>query len=34
VLAARGRRVLRVHLGPHVAAGLTALKEALRQALA
>jgi transaldolase/glucose-6-phosphate isomerase len=34
VLAERGRRVLRVHLGPHVAAGLTALKEALRQALA
>jgi len=33
VLAERGRRVLRVHLGPHVAAGLTALKEAVRQVL-
>jgi transaldolase/glucose-6-phosphate isomerase len=33
VLAERGRRVLRVHLGKHVAAGLTTLKEALRQAL-
>jgi transaldolase/glucose-6-phosphate isomerase len=33
VLAERGRRVLRVHLGAHVAAGLTALKEAVRQAL-
>jgi transaldolase/glucose-6-phosphate isomerase len=33
VLAERGRRVLRVHLGPHVAAGLTTLKEAIRQAL-
>ena len=33
VLAERGRRVLRVHLGPHVAAGLTTLKEAVRQAL-
>jgi transaldolase/glucose-6-phosphate isomerase len=34
VLAKRNRRVLRVHLGPHVAAGLTTLKEAIRQALA
>jgi transaldolase/glucose-6-phosphate isomerase len=34
VLAERNRRVLRVHLGSHVAAGLTALKEAVRQALA
>jgi transaldolase/glucose-6-phosphate isomerase len=34
VLAERNRRVLRVHLGPHVAAGLTILKEAVRQALA
>jgi transaldolase/glucose-6-phosphate isomerase len=34
VLAARDRRVLRIHLGPHVAAGLTALKDAVRQALA
>ncbi|MGH8611929.1 MAG: bifunctional transaldolase/phosoglucose isomerase [Gammaproteobacteria bacterium] len=34
VLAERDRRVLRVHLGAHVAAGLTALKEAVRQALA
>jgi transaldolase/glucose-6-phosphate isomerase len=33
VLATRERRVLRVHLGVHVAAGLTALKEAVRQAL-
>jgi transaldolase/glucose-6-phosphate isomerase len=33
VLVERGRRVLRVHLGPHVAAGLAALKEAVRQAL-
>ena len=33
VLAERGRRVLRVHLGRHVAAGLTLLKEAVRQAL-
>ncbi|HWF96061.1 MAG TPA: bifunctional transaldolase/phosoglucose isomerase [Xanthobacteraceae bacterium] len=33
VLAERGRRVLRVHLGPHVAAGLTTLKDAIRQAL-
>ena len=34
VLAERDRRVLRVHLGAHVAAGLTTLKEAVRQALA
>jgi transaldolase/glucose-6-phosphate isomerase len=34
VLAERGRRVLRVHLGSHVAAGLTTLKEAVRRALA
>jgi transaldolase/glucose-6-phosphate isomerase len=34
VLAERGRRVLRVHLGAHVAAGLTTLKDAVRQALA
>ena len=34
VLAARHRRLLRVHLGAHVAAGLTTLKEAIRQALA
>jgi transaldolase/glucose-6-phosphate isomerase len=33
VLAERGRRVLRVHLGSHVAAGLTTLKEAVREAL-
>jgi transaldolase/glucose-6-phosphate isomerase len=33
VLAERGRRVLRVHLGGHVSAGLTALKEAVRQAM-
>jgi transaldolase/glucose-6-phosphate isomerase len=33
VLAERGRRALRVHLGPHVAAGLTTLAEAVRQAL-
>jgi transaldolase/glucose-6-phosphate isomerase len=33
VLAERGRRVLRVHLGAHVAAGLTILKEAVREAL-
>ena len=33
VLAQRGRRVLRVHLGSHVAAGLRTLKEAVRQAL-
>ena len=34
VLAERDRRVLRIHLGSHVAAGLTTLKEAVRQALA
>src|SRR6266436_2222662 len=34
VLAERDRRVLRIHLGPHVAAGLTVLKDAVRQALA
>jgi transaldolase/glucose-6-phosphate isomerase len=34
VLAERGRRSLRIHLGPHVAAGLTTLKDAIRQALA
>lgn len=34
VLAERGRRVLRVHFGTHVAAGLTTLKDAIRQALA
>jgi transaldolase/glucose-6-phosphate isomerase len=34
VLAERDRRVLRVHLGAHVAAGLTTLKETVRQALA
>jgi transaldolase/glucose-6-phosphate isomerase len=34
VLAARDRRLLRVHLGTHVAAGLTTLKDAIRQALA
>jgi len=34
VLAERDRRVLRVHLGTHVAEGLTTLKEAVRQALA
>jgi transaldolase / glucose-6-phosphate isomerase len=33
VLAQRGRRVLRVHLGSDVAAGLTMLKDAVRQAL-
>jgi hypothetical protein len=33
VLAERDRRVLRVHLGADVAAGLTTLKEAIRQAL-
>ena len=33
-LAERGRRVLRVHLGGHVATGLTALREAVRQAIA
>jgi transaldolase / glucose-6-phosphate isomerase len=34
VLAERERRVLRVHLGVHVAAGLTTLMDAIRQALA
>jgi transaldolase/glucose-6-phosphate isomerase len=34
VLAERDRRLLRVHLGSHVAAGLATLKEAVRQALA
>jgi hypothetical protein len=34
VLAARDRRLLRVHLGAHVAAGLTTLKEAIGQTLA
>jgi transaldolase / glucose-6-phosphate isomerase len=34
VLAERDRRVLRVHLGAHVGAGLAALKDAVRQALA
>lgn len=34
VLIERERRVLRVHLGAHVAAGLTTLKDAVRQALA
>src|SRR6202044_3852751 len=29
VLAERGRRVLRIHLGPHVASGLTTLEEAV-----
>jgi transaldolase/glucose-6-phosphate isomerase len=33
VLAERGRRLLRVHFGTHVAAGLTTLKDAIRQAL-
>jgi transaldolase/glucose-6-phosphate isomerase len=33
VLVERDRRVLRIHLGSHVAAGLTSLKEAVRQAL-
>ncbi len=33
VLAERGRRLLRVHLGSHVAAGLTTLQDAVRQAL-
>jgi transaldolase/glucose-6-phosphate isomerase len=33
VLAERGRRVLRVHLGSNVAAGLATLKEAVQQAL-
>jgi len=34
VLAERDRRLLRVHLGEHVGAGLTTLKDAIRQALA
>jgi transaldolase / glucose-6-phosphate isomerase len=34
VLAERDRRVLRIHLGPHVTAGLTSLRNAVRQALA
>jgi transaldolase/glucose-6-phosphate isomerase len=34
VLAERDRRALRVHLGPDVAAGLTKLQKAVRQALA
>jgi transaldolase/glucose-6-phosphate isomerase len=34
VLAERGRRLVRVHLGGHVAGGLTTLREAVRQALA
>jgi hypothetical protein len=33
VLAERGRRALRVHLGTNVAAGLTALSAAVREAL-
>ena len=34
VLAERGRRVLRVHLGSDVAKGLATLKAAIREALA
>jgi transaldolase/glucose-6-phosphate isomerase len=34
VLADRGRRALRVHLGPDVAAGLRSLGEALKEAVA
>jgi transaldolase/glucose-6-phosphate isomerase len=34
VLVQRKRRALRIHLGTHVAAGLVALKSAIRQALA
>jgi len=34
VLAERGRRALRVHLGPDTQAGLAALQEAIREALA
>jgi transaldolase/glucose-6-phosphate isomerase len=34
VLSARGRRLLRVHLGPDVSAGLTTLRAALEEALA
>jgi transaldolase/glucose-6-phosphate isomerase len=33
VLAERGRRALRVHLGKDVNAGLTQLEEAVREAL-
>ena len=33
VLAERGRRILRVHLGAHVSAGLTTLGDIVRQAL-
>jgi transaldolase/glucose-6-phosphate isomerase len=33
VLAERGRRALRVHLGPDVAAGLATLRDAIRSAL-
>ena len=33
VLVQRGRRALRVHLGPHVAAGLTQLESAIAKAL-
>jgi transaldolase/glucose-6-phosphate isomerase len=33
VLAQRGRRALRVHLGPHVAAGLAQLDDAIAKAL-
>jgi glucose-6-phosphate isomerase len=33
VLAERGRRALRVHLGPDVGAGLTRLREAIRKAV-
>jgi transaldolase/glucose-6-phosphate isomerase len=34
VLAERGRRVLRIHLGGHVAGGLATLRNAIQQALA
>jgi hypothetical protein len=34
VLAEHGRRVLRVHLGAHVAAGLATLRGAVQRALA
>jgi hypothetical protein len=34
VLAGRGRRILRVHLGAHVAAGLSKLRAAVDEALA
>jgi transaldolase / glucose-6-phosphate isomerase len=33
VLVQRKRRALRVHIGPHVAEGLTTLKNAIREAL-